>query len=167
MFMLSRYNLRVTHPPSRSAVSLCWFMFTTRNLCPGLNTQQGIFRSGVVTNHVHSFVCCFLSETLYIYPSEAIWGSKALQHVERKSRTCDSGQVLYSGGLSSSCLSHQENWLPFGYTHCQLFQQHSRGTRGSKRLVVPVHGDEKHLMITYFVACFVCRDCCHSLAPQP
>lgn len=41
MLILLQYNLCVTHPPSRSAVSLCWFMFTTRNLCPGLNTQQG------------------------------------------------------------------------------------------------------------------------------
>lgn len=38
--------------------------------------------------------------------------------------TCDSGQVLNSGGLPSSCLSHQKNRLAFGYTHRQLFQQH-------------------------------------------
>lgn len=53
--------------------------------------------------------------------------------------TCDSGQVLNSGGLSSSCLPHQKNRLPFGYTHRQLFQQNSRGTSGSKCLVVPVY----------------------------
>lgn len=46
------YCCCVTHPPSRSAVSLWWFMFTTRSLCPGLNKkkQQGIFQIGVLMN---------------------------------------------------------------------------------------------------------------------
>lgn len=90
----------------------------------------------------HSCVGYFSSKTLYtVYQSEAIWGSRQ----DGKNRTCDSGQVLYSRGLSSSCLSHQENSLPFGHTHGQLLQQHSRGTCGSKCLVFPVHGDEKHI----------------------
>lgn len=53
--------------------------------------------------------------------------------------TCGSGQVLHSGGLPCSRLSDQEDRLPLGDTHCQLFQQHSRGPGRSKRLVFPNH----------------------------
>ncbi len=34
-----------THPPSRSAVSLCWFMLSTRSLCPACSrTEQEVMQ---------------------------------------------------------------------------------------------------------------------------